>query len=676
MLWTLAALAAETPENDAAEEVIVYSDLRRRTDRETPVSTTVVTQETIARRNATHLEEVLNTAPNLNFSMGSSRARFFQIRGIGERSQFAEPLNPSVGLVIDGIDMTGLGTVAGLADARQVEILRGPQGTLYGANALAGLIRITTNDPSDTFEAEGTVGAANYDTLDVRAVASVPLSPTVGVRVAASHLQSDGFYTNDYLKRDNTMGRDELTVRGKLVWEASPRLAARLTAFHARAQNGYDAFSFDNDRTTIADQPGHDDQITTGMGAEAAWTTPAATLEARTSLAISDVGYGYDEDWTYEGYHPDGYSSFDDYQRGVSTASSEVRLVSGEDGSLFGGHTDWVVGAYTWDRTVDLVRTQTYAERDFESTNRIQRRALYGETTTKLDSPLSFTLGLRGEHHRITYSDNDGVSGNPGEWLWGGRLAASYGFGGASAYGLVSRGYRSGGFNASPDLPDANRQYTTESLWNFEVGTKGAWLNGRSTAKVAVFYQARENVQANGSLLIRREDGSTQFVDYTENADHGHNAGVELEGDVQILRPLKAYGSLGLLNTRLRSTIPDAPYDGREQAMAPRYMGVAGVRADIDVVYGGVEVEAKDRFYFSTRHDTQSTAYALLNAHLGVRVDPSLEVMLWARNLNDAKVYTRGFGSFGNDPANGWEVQDYLQLGDPRVFGVRLTGRL
>lgn len=685
MLWLVPlASATETPASDDLDgetqvHVIVYADLRQRPDRETPTSTTVVGPETIARRNATQLDDVLDTAPNVNFSSGSSRARFFQIRGIGERSQFAEPLNPSVGLVVDGIDLTGLGTVASLHDARQVEVLKGPQGTLYGANAMAGLIQVTTNDPGEDWGGEATVGIGNYDTLEARGVVNAPLSEAFGVRIAAAYLRSDGFVENTHLGRDDTMARDELTVRGRLHWAIAPDLDARVTVLHGRANNGYDAFNFDNDRTTLSDEPGFDDQDTTGLAGEVVWKRPLAQLEARVAHARSDVAYGYDEDWTYEGYHPDGYSSFDSYLRDVHMTSGELRVVSGDEGKLFGDSTDWVVGVYAYDRNADLTRQYTYLDEDFTSSNRIFRVATYGEATTEFDNPLSFTLGLRGERHIVSYEDNTGVSGKPSELLWGGKLAASYGFEPASVYALVSRGYKSGGFNADPTLPTDLQAYGTEVLWNGELGVKASWLGGRSRAKAAVFYQARDQVQSNGSLTVEREDGSTQFIDYTENADRGYNTGLEAEVDVEIVPQLRAYGSLGLLESRLfagSDVNEGVTYDGRRQAQAPFYQGIAGVRGEVGPVFGGVEVEAKDAFYFSTRHDTQSAAYALLNAHVGVDVGDQLTVTLWGRNLNDAVTYTRGFGAFGNDPADGYTTAPYYQLGAPRTFGARLTGRL
>ena len=162
---TLATAHAEqTTEAVELDVVTVSADFRDSNVQELAEAVTVVGEQQIEQRSAEHLEQILSLAPNVNFSAGSSRARYYQIRGIGERSQFIDPVNPSVGLMIDGIDMTGLGGAATLFDVEQVEVLRGPQGTRFGANALAGMINIKSKDA--TRDTEGYVAAkvGNYNT--------------------------------------------------------------------------------------------------------------------------------------------------------------------------------------------------------------------------------------------------------------------------------------------------------------------------------------------------------------------------------------------------------------------------------------------------------------------------------------------------------------------------------
>ena len=151
-LLTAAAIAGggiAEPTSSFDEEIVVTVDFRDAKLNTLPASVSVV--QLADRTDAVnHLEEILGRVPNLNFSSGASRGRFFQIRGIGERGQFSEPVNSSVGLIVDGVDLSGVGGAATLFDIEQVEILKGPQGTLYGANALAGLIQLTTPMPTAT----------------------------------------------------------------------------------------------------------------------------------------------------------------------------------------------------------------------------------------------------------------------------------------------------------------------------------------------------------------------------------------------------------------------------------------------------------------------------------------------------------------------------------------------
>jgi iron complex outermembrane recepter protein len=243
----------------ALDELVVSADFRPTTAAETPISLTVIENETIEARGAQHLEEVLNLAPNVNLSSGASRGQFIQIRGIGERSQFSAPLNPSVGLIIDGIDFSRTGGAATLFDIDSVEILRGPQGTKFGTNALAGIVNMRSKEPSKEFSLHAETGVAEYNTRNFGlAAGGTIVEDTLLGRAAIYSHKSDGYMENDFLNRDNTQNQDELTFRGKLKWLASDDLTVDFTYLHLNIDNGYDAFTLDNSRTSLSDQPGQD----------------------------------------------------------------------------------------------------------------------------------------------------------------------------------------------------------------------------------------------------------------------------------------------------------------------------------------------------------------------------------------------------------------------------------
>src|SRR5579863_4659137 len=166
--WPLAAVCAAlsgiAAADDSLQEIVVTASLRDTNAADLPQSVTVLDAATLQGAGVQHFEDVLEMIPNLSWASGSSRPRFFELRGIGEVEQYQGAPNPSVGFLIDDIDFSGVGMPATLFDTRQVEVLRGPQGTIYGANALAGLISVRTMDPGSDFELHGEVTAADYDT--------------------------------------------------------------------------------------------------------------------------------------------------------------------------------------------------------------------------------------------------------------------------------------------------------------------------------------------------------------------------------------------------------------------------------------------------------------------------------------------------------------------------------
>ena len=132
------AFGAVAARADVIEEVTVTATLREQSLIEAPVSITVLDETRLRDVGQQHFEDVLAAVPNLHWAGGTSRPRFFQIRGIGEREQWEGAPNPSVGFLIDDLDFSGIGMPATLFDVERIEVLRGPQGMRYGANALAG----------------------------------------------------------------------------------------------------------------------------------------------------------------------------------------------------------------------------------------------------------------------------------------------------------------------------------------------------------------------------------------------------------------------------------------------------------------------------------------------------------------------------------------------------------
>ena len=247
---------------EAIDEIVVTADYRGRMANEMPAAVSALTGEQVAELANQHFEELVNVFPNLNWSGDGHRARYFQVRGIGELEQYQGAPNPSVGFLIDDIDFSGIGTVATLFDIGRVEVLRGPQGSRYGANALGGLVYLQSTLPSADRNGVLRIGAAddNEVSAGIAVGGALDRDETALFRLSAHHLESNGFRDNAYLGREDTNGRDETSVRGRLSLQPSDSVALSVALLYADIDNGYDAFALDNSYTVLSDKPGKDSQ--------------------------------------------------------------------------------------------------------------------------------------------------------------------------------------------------------------------------------------------------------------------------------------------------------------------------------------------------------------------------------------------------------------------------------
>ena len=685
------AAAAAAPER--LEEIVVTARLLPKPVDTVPASISVLPAALIRERQANHFEELLNAAPNVNYSSGASRGRFALIRGIGERSQFVDPVDPSVGLYIDGIDFSGLGNAGTLFDVEQVEVLRGPQGTAFGASAMAGLVNIRSAAPADRTMARVEGGLAEYGGSTLGAVASGPLTADLGARLAVHRNRSDGYIENDFLGRDDTNAIDETTARARLDWQASEALALGLTLMRVESDNGYDAWSLDNTRHTFSDQPGRDRQTSDAAALRADWTTGAGfDVQAVATWMGSDLDYGYDEDWSYAGIC-DGtdcegweYSSTDRYLRDVEAGSVDLRLVSHP------GELTWVAGLYAVNRDTQLERRFHDWDVDapglFRSAYDSGHVAAYGELDWAASERVAVSGGLRLQRFDADYDDSLGLHEQPGDDLWGGQLSAQYELAPRSmAYALVARGYKAGGVNGEAigkarksgldssiiAFLGTRSEYAAETLWNYELGWKFASNDEALRVRAALFYMDRDDVQ----LKAWYNEGP-QFVGYTDNAASGSNYGLELEADWQALDRLRLDASLGLLDTEIGNFVANDPElgfvdkDGREQAQAPNWQFRAGAELALFARgFARVEYEGKDGYYLSDSDDERSEAYRLLHLAAGYRGD-RVEATAWLRNALDEDYVVHGF-YFGNDPRTFYVNEAWYQYGAPRVAGVTVS---
>ncbi|MBT3506014.1 MAG: TonB-dependent receptor [Piscirickettsiaceae bacterium] len=664
---------AKTSEHDLPA-MVVSADFRPAIALETPVSLTTINSDVIESRGAQHVEDILNLAPNVNISAGASRGQFFQIRGIGERSQFSSPLNPSVGLIIDGIDFSRTGGAATLFDIEQVEVLRGPQGTRFGTNALAGVINLQSKQPTDELDIHFETGIVEYGTRSLGlAIGGPVIEDTLLGRLSIHSHRSDGYMDNDFLNRSNTQDRDELTARGQLKWLINNDLTVDLNLLHLNIDNGYDAFTLDNSRNSLSDEPGQDTQHTNAIALKTDWRASSAVqIQTATSYSKSDIVYSYDGDWGFVGQFAAGlfpYSATEEFKRGRENYGFELKALSNEDGRLFSGRSEWVIGVNFLMQNEDLDLSSDFGDliNEYETEN----ISLFAQLDTKLSQKLTLITGLRIEHFEADYKDSNGIDIDTNEVLFGGKLGLNFQINDDHLlYTSLSRGYKSGGINNNDALPASELEFDTEYMWTLETGVKSLWLEGDLMTSISIFYSSRRDAQVKSSVPV----GIGAFEDSVTNAAKGNNYGLEAEIDWSATDDIRLFTAVGLLHASFDSY--ENPrlvgIEDRRMAHAPAYTFTVGTEVAISPsLTFNANVEGKDEFYFSNSHNAESNSYALTNASLEYRTG-DWTMTLWGRNLFDKEYATRGF-FFGNNPAKGYVGENYIQLGDPHVVGLSLA---
>ncbi|PRO68061.1 TonB-dependent receptor [Alteromonas gracilis] len=655
------------------ERVVVTGDFRQTTLDQLSASATILDQTRLRSRQPSHIDSVLNSIPNVNFAAGASRGRFVQIRGIGERSQFAEPINPSVSFIVDEFDFSGLAAAGLIFDTKQLEVYRGPQATLYGTGALAGAVKLSSNnvgsDGPDYVEAR----IGNKDSYRIEGATGDDINSGWGYRVALVHDRSDGFVENTFLGRSDTNNIDETALRLAVEGSVDERTTLALTYRWYDIDNGYDAFSLDNDNKTLSDEPGFDEHQTHAVSARSTTSTAAGDLILIATHASHNIAYGYDEDWTFTGFHPWGYTSFDAYYRDVETQTGELRFVSSESAALFDGMTDWTLGVFYKNTEEKLLRQYTYLDNDFASEYTPTTTAIYAQTESRLNDNLVLVAGLRVENYDFDYADNNQLTRAFDTTMVGGKVALQYTQGEHFYYGSISRGYKGAGFNPDSRVNDDQRFFGEEYNWNYEVGVKGPVLRPDLVARAAIFYMDRKDTQVSDFDVITRDDGTAGFVDIIDNADLGTNKGAELELSWIASNAWQLDASVGYLSATFEGyTLADGTeVSEQRQAQSPKWTAnLYSEYALTDDVLWRVDVDYKSEYRFSDGHDVTAPSTTLVNSEIVV-LHGDWQTSLWIQNAFDREYYTRGFGGFSNDPRDEYAFEEpYYQIGNGRQFGI------
>ena len=670
------------------EEIIVKGEYREKSISEEDSSISIIQSEKIKTQAIKHFQQLSYLVPNLNYAASDSRARYFQIRGIGERSGYQGTPNSSVGFLIDDIDYSGQGGIATLFDVEQVEVFRGPQGSRTGANALAGLIYIKTKDPTNEFEGTSEITIGDYGTQNLGIAFGGPMkNEKIKYRFVIRTDYADGFRKNIFLNKSDTSKKDELTLRYKLNWDFNETTDINFVISKIDMDDPADIWTIDGSLNTLSDRPGMDSQETNSYGIKVTKNFNNFDLQSFTSATKTDVIFSYDADWgNPESHFPYTYDYFSETLRKRDTFSQEIRFLSKNTDFSKKKPFEWVFGFDISElEEENLTRddgiygdpsdpygpyaSESIIVRNYEAKN----LSLFGNIDYFLSENYKLAFGLRWENWDSKYKDSNQESFKPSDNMNGGKISLIKNNDNSNIYLSFARGYKHGGFNLGLDATDNSIKdsliYDPEFLTNYEIGITSKSNDMNFNYSAVIFFSKREDQQVLISKQVDPTDPNT-FSYLTQNAAEGENYGLEISSNYLVSDNLNLFANLGFLKTKIKNWQSRIDLQDRAQAHAPEKTYSVGMNFNLkNNFYLKFDINGKSSFYYSDSHDNKSQSYHLLNINLGYSKD-NITAELWMRNALNKYYSTRGF-YFGNEAPDFVDTL-YRRQGDPKNIGFSL----
>ncbi|WP_320044295.1 TonB-dependent receptor [uncultured Desulfobacter sp.] len=686
----------ENHESRELETITVTAQKREENLQEVPSSISVLSRFQIEDAGIQNTKDVIRYIPNLYMgSLGNHGCSWFNMRGIS--SIEADPsANPAVGFYVDGVYYSG-GFSSEFVDLERIEVLRGPQGTLYGRNTEAGVIHIITKKPDNDFEGKASVSLSNYNTQDYSLSMGGPMvQDKLYFSLAGKYLVSDGFIDNEFRGDDESDEQEDLNLRAGLRWTPSDLLDISFTTDYLRYRDGFDPYApLDDIHTSNTDFEGvHDYQDAKGYNLKAEYTGGRFSLTSITSLRHWDKDQAMDMDLS-------SYDSTRWYEElDYNTFSQEIRIASTENTSAL----KWLVGSYYFneDKTIDMTydMRQGYPSWGLSPYKISQDSdidaggyAFFGQATYTLFGRLGITGGLRYDYtskklHYKEYYDRDlsayGMTSKSittdeeeyEEWLP--KVVLDYKWSSdLMTYISYAKGFKGGGFNIYGSNI-AGTEYKPEYSSNYEVGLKSSWLDNRIGINLAVFYIDWEDQQ-----LYQSIGGATLITNAAESTSQGIEielvarpvTGLELTAgigftDVTFDEFKKAVYDTDTASATYGQKIGETDMSGKSNALIPEYTYTLGAQYRwMSGFFSRIEFQGVGDYYLNLDNSKKQEAYALVNARVGYEGE-CFEVVLWVKNLFD-KEYAVAGASPNSTTRDVW----YGAEGPPLTFGVTFTKR-
>ena len=721
----LPAAMVQAAESLTLEEVVVTARKRTESLQDVGFSVSALTKSEIEGQFARDITDLAGIAPNIvidDTGQGPGGVAAIFIRGIGV-ADVEKNFDPAVGVVVDGMFIgSNAGSLLRSLDLASMEVLRGPQGTLFGRNTIGGIINITRSKPTGELGGKVRVGYEEYDTYAVDGVLNFAASDNLAVKLsAAKRDQREGYYQNDEIGRD--VGRNDYQSVGvNLLWNPTDALELEYTGQMEEtdqdtppllnlAQPGRHAFcevdgfcSPSIDSTITGDRrktasvgyapPDPEGQVFVSSSPdELTEVEMLATFDADTHLfeARWNVSDNLNIDYIYGTYESDetvisNWDGTPDMLYGTTRpatyeqASHELRMTWSND------KINAVAGLYSWDSEYEInLRSWigfnprgTILDILQRSSQESESQAIFADVDWTVSEQLTVNVGGR-------YTKDDKSTEQTGyvttaadeSWSeFSPRIGARYQFNdGLMGYATFSSGYRAGGFNGRvASIEEATDPYNPETVNNFEMGFKSESDDNRLRFNAAVFLMEYEDKQE--ELQLPSDDGTGQKTIVT-NASEAAIWGIELELQAVLSENLSLRANLGYLDTEYDEfQYTDAISGDTIDLSGLEFRRAPDVTGTLDMTYewqaAGGRAYVRGSYHFLAEHYvnvTNSPEFLnddqhLLDASVNWEND-NLRVSLYGRNLSDEDGYTHGYEVAG--------LWSYASVRPPTTIGAEVV---
>jgi len=701
---------AVSSQEPVLKSVTVTATRREESLQKVPVAVSVIDGEQLERDNRNGVASIVQQIPSLNFRTGASnKDTSLFIRGVGTIST-SPGVEPTVATVIDGVvyGRPGQATLD-LLDLDRIEVLRGPQGTLFGKNASAGVLNVVTKAPTE--ETHGYIDQSYYSGNESRTrfgIGGSLIPGTLKGSVTTLFGSYDGNVDNK-LNGQEVNGYNRKGIRGKLEFTPNEDVTFTLAADYMQSRddtpNGVvskaltPAFASalapvsaqSDSRKLSSDFRSHVDDINKGLSGQLDWKLGDYTLTSITAWRGWSNAQYQDGDRlgtitaAFPGTEDKGRLDYDQYSQELRLASPKGEFLEYVGGLFYMHGKD----TETYQRTLITTTRQDRGVADYSTTN--DSSSVFGEATFNFRPDLRLIAGLRWTHDELEYDHRrvstsattvSGIqpatssSGSVDEDGKSGRLGLQYDLSDSvTSYVTYSRGYKGPAynvfFNMQPRDTDALKPETSNT---WEVGIKATSWNNRLTTNLAVFHSDYDNYQANFYDTV-----AGQVVTRLINAGSVSTEGVELDYALQATRNLKFSGALAYTKARIDSfqcppgAAASCNVNGKTLPYSPDWKSY--VRADYTIpLDNGLDIElgtdyswqSEVQYDISQNPDTKQGAYGIWNASAALAdYSNGWRVALLAKNLAD-KSYSPMLAS-----GTGY-IYRAVPRDDERYFGVQL----